>query len=82
MGLAQGVTTSNCTYNNCNLGVNSSIIWVMNEVIDPITVNDSTVYLSSRNTGWSKVPGSVSLSNDGKNYSLGPNCYFRGGKSS
>ena len=50
---------------NPTVAINTPVVWTMNEAIDPLTVNDSTVYVQDVTTGWPVVAGSASLASDG-----------------
>ncbi|MCM2679181.1 Ig-like domain-containing protein [Echinimonas agarilytica] len=51
---------------NSTVAVNSSVKWVMNEVIDAVSVSNSTVYVQDVDNGWVRVAGQVSLDTDGQ----------------
>jgi hypothetical protein len=53
-------------YANSVVAVNSGVTWQMNEVMDPISVNNSTVYVQDLDNSSTRVAGHVALANDGK----------------
>ncbi|WP_288388947.1 Ig-like domain-containing protein, partial [uncultured Alteromonas sp.] len=67
-------------YSNSTVAVNSSVIWVMNEVVDPLTVNSSTVYVRDVNNGSVHVAGSASIGQDGKTITWVPDNVLTAGR--
>ena len=67
-------------YSNSTVAVNSSVIWVMTEVVDPLTVNSSTVYVQDVDNGWAHVSGSASIGQDGKTITWVPDNVLTAGR--
>ena len=53
-------------YSNSVVAINSSVTWVMNENLDPISVNGTTVYVQDRDNGNARVAGNIGLASDGQ----------------
>ncbi|MCP4282323.1 MAG: Ig-like domain-containing protein, partial [Alteromonas sp.] len=69
-GTAPDIITPNyqsyTPYANSVVARNSSVTWVMNEELDPVSVNDNTVYVQDRDNGSTRVAGNVGLASDGQ----------------
>ena len=52
---------------NQAIGTNGTVVWRMDEVIDPLTVTEGTVYVQdTEETSWPRVPGKANWSADGR----------------
>ncbi|WDE13108.1 Ig-like domain-containing protein [Thalassomonas haliotis] len=51
---------------NSTVATNTSVTWLMNEVIDPVSFNSGNFYVQDTNDGWNKVAGTIGIDSDGK----------------
>ncbi|WDE04115.1 Ig-like domain-containing protein [Thalassomonas viridans] len=51
---------------NSTVATNTSVTWLMNEVVDPVSLSSGNFYVQDTNDGWNKVPGTIGIDSDGK----------------